>query len=46
MSKFINMDFDSSTNKWWVEYIDDSNITQKIEYNTEAEAKAKYNQIV
>jgi hypothetical protein len=46
MSKFINMDFDSSTNKWWVEYIDDNDITQKDEFDTELLAKNKYNELI
>lgn len=46
MSTFINMDYDSSTSKWWLEDVDDNNVTQKEEFDTEAAAKTKYNSII
>ena len=43
---FINMDYDSTLNKWWVEYIDENGITQKDEFSSESEAKSKYFEII
>lgn len=43
---FINMDYDSISNKWWVEYIDENGITQKDEFSSESEAKSKYFEII
>jgi hypothetical protein len=46
MITFINMDFDSTTNKWWVEYIDENEITQKDYFNSKSEAESKYIKII
>lgn len=44
-STFINMDFDSDTNKYWVEYTDSDGVDQKVEYDTELEQLTAYNEI-
>ena len=46
MSQFINMDYNSSTSKWWVEYIDDNDVTQIDEFDTEAAAISRYNELI
>ena len=49
MVKFVNMDYDPNTNKWWIDALDNypsSGIMTRTWYNTEAEADVYYNSII
>jgi len=49
MTKFVNMDYDPNTNKWWIDALDDypsSGIMTRTWYDTEAEADVYYNSII
>ena len=45
MVKFVDMDYDPDTNKWWIDALDDGTMTRTW-YDTEAEADIYYNSII
>jgi hypothetical protein len=45
MITFINMDYNSSTTQWWIDY-DENGIDNRNYYNTKEEAYIFYYQII
>ena len=46
MSTFINMDFNNTTNKWWVEYSDDNNNLQIEQFDSKTQAITRYIELI